>query len=708
MSPTRQHTTRQNATHKNTTHQNATRQNAPCQHCQCHDSTPPPATVRPSRRRLRGRVTALLLTFGLVVTGSAASADPSPNPNDVFDGSLAYNGSFDVADKAGHPTRWTVEGNEAGANVVNLSAYRTSGLTSLEINDAAGTGVAVRSERVPAIPGVRYTASAKVKGKSGAPAWLYLEFWDIVRDGPRLYAVETRPVFATDWQDVQVSAVAPAGTVHVNMLVYGSQAAEGVSYWDEARLVAEPAPYDPQVGTGHELFLDDYRIAQMSDVDRVVHPGVKDARPLIVADKPWEKTVYYTSVVKPEGKPYQAFYTCYNDVAPNYHTCLAESDDFVNWRKPVVGLVEWGGSTENNIVFAGGGSFTYNPDAPAAPYRMMTFIGGAEFGYHGYSSPDGKRWTKVGTGPQLPGGDVVSVAYDTTTKRYVATYKDRLFTSSTPGTYDRSAFISTSTDFLTWTPRVLAVTGDVADDGYAATYGGVEGQVYGMPVTRYGNTYIGIPWMFSITDFTSGVYKSAADGPVIPNLASSRDLVRWDRSSRGPLITPGVPGSWNDGALYSGNYFRVTGDKVELLYGGFNTWHGGATPEGPSRKVQKASIGRAVWRLDGFVSITNGADGPLGEPGSVTTKPILFDGGTIHVNADVRAGGSLTVEVLDPQTGKAVAGYSAAESAPIRGNRLDATVRWTSGKTLASLAGQQVQLRFNLTNGDLYSYWFTS
>jgi hypothetical protein len=35
-------------------------------------------------------------------------------------------------------------------------------------------------------------------------------------------------------------------------------------------------------------------------------------------------------------------------------------------------------------------------------------------------------------------------------------------------------------------------------------------------------------------------------------------------------------------------------------------------------------------------------------------------------------------------------------------------VTWKGGKTLASLRGQQVKFRFNLTNADLYSYWFIS
>lgn len=658
--------------------------------------------MRSSSNRRNGVLCACALLA--VVSGLAGSAvaDPSPNPEDVLRGSVVWNGDFDVADGAGHPLGWSVEGDEAGANVVNLQAYRTSGLTSLEINDKSGANVAVRSERVPALPGVRYTATAKVKGREGTPASLYLEFWGIERGAPRLLEVHTAPAFTADWQDVSAAAVAPEGTVHTNMLIYGTLEAAGVSYWEEARITAESAPYSPKVGAGRELFVDNYRIEELADVDRVVHPGVTDERPLIVADKPWEKTVYYTSAVRPAPNLFQLFYTCYNDQAPFYHTCLAESRDFVHWTKPVVGLVEYKGSKENNIVYAGGGSVAYNPDAPAdSRYRMLTYKSGSNPPvYIGFSSSDGRRWTPVAGGNGLlPGGDVIAVTYDQLTRRYIATYKDRLFTSRTPGTYDRSAFVSTSTDFVSWTPGVLAVTGDVADDGWAATYGGVEGQIYGMPVVRYENQYLGIPWHFLLTDFAKGQYKTAADGPVIPGIVATRDLLRWDRSSRGALIEPGRPGAWNDGALYTGNFFHVTDREVALLYGGFNTWHGGMIAGGPSREVQNASIGRAVWRRDGFVSLTNGALPGLGDPGAITTKPLEPSAYRLHVNADLE--GELRVEVLDA-AGVPIPGYS---SYPIRGDKLSEQVRWRGG-SLDALAGQQIKLRFHLTGGDLYSFWF--
>lgn len=659
-----------------------------------------------SRTKIRRRGAlaggALLVLLGLA---GSASADPSPNPDDVLRGSLVWNGDFDVADSAGHPLGWSVDGDESGANVVNLQAYRTSGLTSLELNDKPGTNVSVRTERVPALAGVQYTATAKVKGKSGTPASLYLEFWGIERDAPRLLVVQTTPAFSTEWQDAAVSAVAPAGTIHVTALVYGTLAADGVSYWDEARLTAAPAAYDPKVGDGRELFVDSYRIAELSDVDRVTHPGAKDQRPLIVADKPWEKTVYYTSLVSTGPNQFQLYYTCYNDVPPNYHLCLAESTDFTHWTKPNLGVFDFQGSKDNNIVMAGGGSVAYNPDT--GKYLMLTYKSASSPPtYIGYFSTDGRTWTPAAGGAGLiPGGDVINVTYDRPTKRYLATYKDRLFTSRTPGTYDRSAFVTTSADGLTWTPRVLGVTGDVADDGWAATYGGVEGQIYGMPVTRYENSYLGIPWHFLLTDFAKGQYKTAADGPVIPGLVSSRDLLRWDRSTRGALIEPGRPGAWNDGAIYTGNAFHVTDNEVALLYGGFNTWHGGAVAGGPSREVQTASIGRAVWRRDGFVSLTNGALPGLGDPGTVTTKPLLPNATTLNVNADLDEQGELRVEVLDAATNQPIPGFTVADSQKISGDQLSAMVQWRD-KSLESLADRQIKLRFYLTGGDLYSFWF--
>ena len=117
-------------------------------------------TSRVPRQRRLGRITTLAAVATAAVALSSTllvSAQPLPQPVVGKPGLLLQNGAFDAGDRAGHPIGWGVEGNADGANVVNLQAYRTAGLGSLEINDVAGTSVSVRSERIVATAGDEYT-----------------------------------------------------------------------------------------------------------------------------------------------------------------------------------------------------------------------------------------------------------------------------------------------------------------------------------------------------------------------------------------------------------------------------------------------------------------------------------------------------------------------------------------------------------------------
>lgn len=677
---------------------------------------PHPTLPRAPRGRLvRAAATAGAVAAAVGLSSSLlVSAQPLPQPVVGRPGLLLQNGAFDAGDRSGHPLGWGVEGNADGANVVNLQAYRTAGLGSLEINDVAGTAVSVRSERIVATAGDEYTLTANMKGRSGTPAWLYLEFWDFDRN--RIGVTNVEPAFSTDWQEVTVTGVAPANTAHVTAHIYGSQAAAGISYWDEAVLTAAPPAYDPALGTERELFLDDYRIESAHDVERVVHPGEKREQPVLRPDRPWEDSSYaYGSVYVIDGL-YRMWYTCYNDQAPNYHLCYAESEDGLTWDKPVgrstvsgVGYKDIPAS-ETNIVMAGSSAHVvYNPDAPADRryFAMKTQpapgVPGGN-GYYGWISPNGYDWTPLRAQHLLNDGDVVQTAYDPKAGLYIATIKKRMFTARTPGIYERAAFVSTSTDLENWTAPQLAVMGDSADDGAAEAIGGLEGQIYGMPVLPYESTYIGVPWVFLTTDYTSGEYATAADGPVLPQLASSRDLLRWERPVRDPILEPSRGGAWDDGALYTASNILVDDQKISMYYAGFQNGHGGADSDDPNREQHFGQVGLATWRRDGFASMSNASLPGLGDAGEVTTKPVVFDGSQLHVNAVVHDGGSLQVEVLAAD-GTPIPGFTGADMIPVKGDRLDASVNWRGRARLASLAGQEVKFRFHLVNVDLYSYW---
>ena len=657
-----------------------------------------------SRTRRRVAIAAALL---IVLAGLAsASAQQLPQPVVGQPGGLLDNGGFDVGDRTGHPIGWATLGTADDAKIVNLQADRTAGLGSLRIIDSSGEAVSVLSDRIVASAGKQYTVQAQLKGGSGSPPNLTLRFYDY--NQTVLDSKMVSPTFSTDWQTIAVSGIAPANTSQVSVII--STAAVGTSYWDEMNLAAAPPSYDPALGTSRELFLDDYRIESADNVGRVVHPATKRPAPVLRADQPWESSAYIYGSVYKINVAYRMWYTCYNDQAPNYYLCYAESRDGVHWTKPHIGTIGYKDipASQTNMVLAGGGTVAYNPDAPADQrYAALNFHTGTvndTLGYYAFFSPDGYHWTSVQDKPVLLDGDVSNVVWDPAGHRYIASIKKRMFTSRTPGIYDRSAFIATSTDFVHWTTPQLAVSGDNADDGAAEAAGGLEAQVYGMPVLPYESIFIGLPWMFSITDYTTGASQSAGDGPITPQIASSRDLADWSRPVRDPVLLPGQPGAWDDGTLYTASDVLVDNKTVSLYYGGFNVWHGGEVAGDPSRDHQVGQVGLATWRRDGFVSLTNAAVPGTGDPGQVTTKPVTFTGKTLHVNATVRPQGSLKVEVLDAGTGQPIPGYT---SKMITGDQLDASVSWSGGPSLAALVGRQVEFRLDLLNTDLYSYWIS-
>jgi hypothetical protein len=105
--------------------------------------------MSPSRRWLVPAAV-ILLSGGLAVGLGPATAQQLPQPVVGRPGDLLANGGFDVGDRAGHPINWAVTGAADAAKVVNLSAYRTAGLCSLQIDTSAGASVTVRSERIVA------------------------------------------------------------------------------------------------------------------------------------------------------------------------------------------------------------------------------------------------------------------------------------------------------------------------------------------------------------------------------------------------------------------------------------------------------------------------------------------------------------------------------------------------------------------------------
>ncbi len=104
-----------------------------------------------------------------------------------------------------------------------------------------------------------------------------------------------------------------------------------------------------------QLFIDDLFVTQAQQVTWRMHPALKTGDRTLEQDQPWESaSLNWFSVVQHDGK-FRMWYECY-DVGGWTSTndtsfCYAESGDGIRWVKPNLGLFNYHGSTNNNILF---------------------------------------------------------------------------------------------------------------------------------------------------------------------------------------------------------------------------------------------------------------------------------------------------------------------------------------------------------------------
>ncbi|HIE96612.1 MAG: hypothetical protein ABGZ23_27490 [Fuerstiella sp.] len=427
------------------------------------------------------------------------------------------------------------------------------------------------------------------------------------------------------------------------------------------------------VGNRLELFVDDHLIDKTEgDVSRqLLRPKPQEV--VFETGEPWEGNTsgYYT--VFQDGDTYRMIYRGWrhDEKMKAVHkevTCYAESKDGIHWTKPKLGLFEWNGSKENNIVWLGPGTHNFtafrdsNPAAPAEEkYKAFGGVGSFGGGLVPFTSPDCVHWAQRQEKPVITNGafDSQNLAFwDTDRGEYRAYW--RYF-----GDGVRAIRTATSTDFIHWENE--------ADLAYPE--GTPNEHLYTNAIQKYfraPHLFIGFPTRFE-----------PKSQQVEPILMTSRDGVMFQRYADA-VIPRTAPKDRNHNRS---NYmvwgmFQLPGKPNEIsIYGTENYYE--STP---------GRVRRFVYRVDGFVALRGGADG-----GQVTTKPLRYKGQQLLLNYVVKPGGALTVEVLND------AGEVIGKSGTLSGNAVHAKVTWVQKPALGK---GTVQLRFTITNADVYSLRF--
>ena len=240
----------------------------------------------------------------------------------------------------------------------------------------------------------------------------------------------------------------------------------------------------------------------------------------------------------------------------------ATSRDGVSWEKPDLGLIGFDGSTHNNIVARDTPNVGVFRDdhhdserEPAALIRLVYDVGLGHM-LRSVSRLDGDgHWTDgmIATEGLPATGDTHNNAFwDALLGKYV------LFTRLLPG-HQRTVFRSESSDFLKWSPPVLAL--------HATPEEGKKRQTYCLPVYPYGDGYVGLVMM----------YNAGIGQTVDCELAWSPDSITWTRIFPGqPFIPRGPAGSYDAGCIYAQANPPILQDgRMLIFYGGSTAVHKG-------------------------------------------------------------------------------------------------------------------------------------
>ncbi|RIQ10842.1 hypothetical protein [Jiangella rhizosphaerae] len=447
----------------------------------------------------------------------------------------------------------------------------------------------------------------------------------------------------------------------------------------------------------HELFADDLRLATSSGFERVVIPATRLDHPVVEPEngRPWEANgtyLYGTVLPDEDGGGYRMWY--------NQNGMLyATSEDGIHWHKPALGRYVIDGQ-DTNYVFRRSpftlNSVLYEPDDPdpSRAYKCLFSTGQRNFGVA--FSPDGFSWSEPDGNPRLAfGSEVGNVVRDPLTGEYLGYLRRQLPRLEVDGLEGRRRVgLSTSTDFLAWSPLQAMINPDQIDDAWA-TEDWHRGEFYGMAGAPYGSQYIGLLPVFRVTD----IYRPPApgqspyEGPIHCEFISSRDGRTWQRcSDRSPVIPNGPAGSYDAGAIMNvANTPVLVGDEIWWYYTAINTTHGGTRPP------KNITIGRAAWRRDRMVGLRCGAGNATLE----TTDIVLGENSgpaRLFVNADV-TGGALRVELCQPN-GRPLPGYVGAR---LRGDSLRHEVVWPNGERRLP-DDVPFRIRFRGARATLFSY----
>ena len=448
-------------------------------------------------------------------------------------------------------------------------------------------------------------------------------------------------------------------------------------------------------------------------------------------DKPWEGEMHrYISVIKDEDK-YKMYYLAHfqhdekvdeNDggntiMILNSFVCYAESNDAIHWVKPSLGIHEWNGSKDNNILLRSvdkpeeGGFFDNfcvfidtNPACdPSEKYKALAYMNLYKLG--AYVSADGIHFKHKITF-DIPGHfDSQNVcSWDEKTGKYVAYV--RVIHSAPPDDLNagiRGTQKIVSDDFINWSEPEIIKFND--NDEYP---------LYTNSIRRYyrnPDIFVGFPvrymerseWNDSFEQLCGKearlakmkFHKRYSLTVTDCIFMCSRDDLHWDKYDEA-IFRPGMEfeGNWTYGNCFNPYFMEETvgeyGNKEISLY--VSEYYSDAVLLGNGKGMCDKTY-RYTFRRDGFASFKAKYSGA-----KVVTKPFVFEGDELYINFSTSARGSVYITIKDSDG-------NTAKTCELFGDSDERRVKLENA-LVSDFSGKTVTMEFEMKDAKLYSFTF--
>ena len=443
---------------------------------------------------------------------------------------------------------------------------------------------------------------------------------------------------------------------------------------------AEPDKGTVAIGSRIEMFVDDWLIdtnRTRGNVALKLQPPVR-REIVLVTDKPWEgpDSAYYT--VFQDGPLVRLYYRGVvpdGDGSSAQVTCYAESRDGIHFTRPNLGLVEFKGSTQNNIIYRGIEAHNFAPfldtNPAAKPEERYKALAGIRSKLYAFISPDGIHWKKFQADPVITNGafDSLNLAFwdESSYHCFSRYFEDGV----------RAIQSCTSTDFVHWTEPVPNRYSKNAPKEHFYTNGT-------RPCPGAPHIYLSFPKRFVPERKKFADHKEMGVSDAV--FMSSRDGVNWDRHFLEAWWRPGLDNrNWTQRSnMPAWGIVQLDPSEFSMYVSEHYQW--------PDNRLRRLTI-----RKHGFASVHADARG-----GEFTTRPLTFTGKKLFLNYSTSAAGSIQVELQNAQ-GQPIQDRTLADMPPLFGDELDAVLQWKTGADLSGWLGKPVRFRFVLKDADLFA-----